>query len=380
MVTLARVIAGLAAVMLLTVSAMAEPIVETLEIEIEDRPGPPVVGEMIIATIRGTYDLTILREKLALPGRGAFEWVQLDRDEWTRPKIRGQAVLRMERRVALFPKEAGRLQFGPLEHVLDINTGRGGSEQRTVRAEPATVTVAPYPAPMAKGTLSARVLTLTDTLSADPGKLRDGETLTRTVVVQALGALPQMVPPQPSIREPWLITFTAPEERTLLITPDGPLTTVVWQWKLRPKTGEPAVLPAIPLRWFDAEARRMVTTWIPALPFGYASFDIEARGEHRFGAGVALALGGTAALGFATGLFVLLGGYRAGTVAGFRAMLDAWRRRNAARRMRRSARAGDFPALRREARRYVAAFGPPGPEAAEPFRALERYLFRRPAG
>ena len=127
--------------------------------------------------------------------------------------------------------------------------------------------------------------------------MRDGENVERTVTLRALGVSEQMLPPQPNLRQPWLITFTAPEERSIELTPAGPVTTVVWRWTLRPITGEPGVLPQVTFPWFDTVERVSRSAVLRAAPFGYAGFgaNTKARWQSSFSgfawAGAALAAG-----------------------------------------------------------------------------------------
>ncbi|WP_024279870.1 BatD family protein [Xanthobacter sp. 126] len=229
----------------------------------------PVAGEMIPIVVRGEYERQITLEKLSFPGSPDYDWMQLARDQWRTEQVEGRSVRVFERRIALFPRHAGPLTIGPVTHRLTVVGTDAPREELPVTAEPVTVGVAPFPVEGA--TLAARSLSVTDVLSAEPGKLRDGETLVRRVTIEAVGAPSHLVPPRPIVRAPWLISFAAPEARTQRLTPDGPVTTVTWEWHLRPSTGDPAVLPAIAIPWFDTEARQMRTAEIPAIPFGYAS-------------------------------------------------------------------------------------------------------------
>ena len=81
-----------------------------------------------------------------------------------------------------------------------------------------------------------------------------------------------MLPSQPELREPWLITFTPPEERTVQLTPEGPVSTVVWVWYLRPITGAPGVIPQVDIPYFDTKDRTTKFVTVPSSPIGYASF------------------------------------------------------------------------------------------------------------
>lgn len=312
----------------------------------------PVVGEMITVTLRGEYTSRIALETLTFPSSEDYDWLQLARDQWRDEEIGGRTVRVFERRLAVFPRHSGTLEIAPVTHHLTVVDEKNLRAPLDVTAPPVSRAVAPYPG---EGTpLSARKLTIEDALSAAPGALRDGETLVRRVTLKADGALPHMLPPRPVLREPWLISFAAPEQREMLPTPGGPVTTLVWEWHLRPKTGEPGVLPPVSIPWFDTVTRQMRSAEIPALPFGYGSFH-----DNRSGtAGLptsAVAMGVTTViLGILTGVGLCVSGLAPRRRADLRralqrvSLFDPTRRR-----LKRAARAGDLFALRRAAEAYL---------------------------
>lgn len=277
---------------------------ESLRLQVPDVH--PVVGEMIPIVIRGEYSRRITLETLTFPDSGAYDWMQLARDSWREERVAGRTVKVLERRIALFPRQAGPLTIGPVVHHLTVVGKSGGRETLDVQADPVTIQVAPFPAKSQP--LSASALTVEDELSTTPGKLRDGETLIRRVTLRAYDTLPHLLPPRPVIRQPWLISFTAPEVREVKPTPNGPETTVIWEWHLRPKTGEPGVLPPIEIPWFDTVTRRMRKAEIPAIPFGYASFTANQSGSDRLPAAQIATAYGLLAAGLLTGLVLALAG------------------------------------------------------------------------
>ncbi len=315
----------------------------------------PVVGEMIPVTLRGEYTSVIALETLTFPSSDDYDWVQLARDQWRDEEIDGRTVRVFERRLAVFPRRAGALTLGPVAHRLTVVGADNQRKPLEVVASSVTFPVPPVASPATVVTpLAARNVTIEDTLSAVPGNLRDGETLVRRVTLKAEGTLPHLVPPRPAIREPWLISFAAPEQREMQLTPAGPVTTVTWEWHLRPKTGEPGVLPAVTIPWFDTAARQMREAEIAAIPFGYASFRDNRRGIDRLPAGQA----GAGLLAVAAGLAAGL----AGAVAGLsRRRKEDMRRRlrrlspfdPTRRRLKHAVRGGDLTAIRRAAERYL---------------------------
>ncbi|WP_428028869.1 hypothetical protein [Ancylobacter sp.] len=312
----------------------------------------PVAGEMIPVTLRGEYTSTIALETLSFPSSDEYDWMQLARDQWRDEEIGGRTIRVFERRLAVFPRRAGALTLGPVTHHLTVVGERNLRTLLDVTAPPLALAVAPYPA---EGTpLSARSLAVEDVLSAAPGALRDGETLVRRVTLKVEGALPHMLPPRPVLRAPWLISFAAPEERTVQPMPDGPVTTVTWEWHLRPTTGEPGVLPPVAIAWFDTVTRQMRTVEIPALPFGYASFRDNRSGSGRLPAAQAAA--GLLALvaGGLTGLGLCIAGLtprrRSDILRHLRRLspVDPTRRR-----LKLLARSADLFAIRRAAQAYL---------------------------
>lgn len=312
----------------------------------------PVVSEMIPLTLRGEYTRQIALETLTFPNSEDYDWMQLSRDQWRNEEIEGRTVRVFERRIGIFPRHAGALTIGPVSHHLTVVAGNNRREPLEAVAPPITLPVAPFPAESSP--LSARGLLIEDELSAAPGALRDGETLVRRVTLRADGTLPHLLPPRPALREPWLITFAAPERREMQPTANGPLTTITWEWHLRPKTGEPGVLPAVAIAWFDTTSRQMRTAEIPAIPFGYASFgDNRAGAEHLPAGQVGAALLALAA-GLAAGLAVALAGVSRRRRAEVRRLLLRLSLIVPPRRaLLRVAATGDLFALRRAAERYL---------------------------
>jgi hypothetical protein len=313
----------------------------------------PVVGEMIPVTVRGEYTSRIALETLTFPDSDAYDWMQLARDDWRQERVGGRTMRVLERRIALFARKAGPVTIGPLSHHLTIATDSGGREQLDVVAQPVTIQIAPFP--VEGRPLTASALTVEDTLSARPGELRDGETLIRRVTVSADDTLPHLLPPRPIVRQPWLISFSAPEVRALKPTPQGPETTIVWEWHLRPKTGEPAVLPPVEIPWFDTVSRQMRVAEIPAIPFGYASFEANRAGTGRLPASQTATAGALFAAGLIAGLALALTGASPRRKTQILKRLKRWSPHDPTRSaLKAAARTKDLTALRAAAERYLA--------------------------
>lgn len=283
-----------------TLPALAEGNL-TLRILADDSAQHALAGEMIPITIRAVYNRKIANEKLELAPTDAFDWIQTAPDDWHEEMIDGLPWIVMERHLAIWPRRAGVLHFGPARHRLTVIDKQSQRKDVVVEAPPLALSVGAFPAERG-WKLAARALELTDDLSTDAAHLADGETVTRRVTLRALGSLPEHLPPRPVVSENWLITFAAPVERNLTLTADGPVAEAVWTWQFRPETGEPGVLAPVTIPWFDSTNRRMTTVEIPPLTIGYASFYTGRVPTGRIGAAQVWAIAGMVLLGLCLGL------------------------------------------------------------------------------
>ncbi len=336
---------------------------------------PWVAGEMIPITIRGEYSQRVMREKLEFPNSQSYDWIQLSRDRWDKERIDGQLYSVFERRLAVFPRVAGRLTLGPVTHHLSAWKTGGGVQETAITAPPINLAIAPYPVPGQP--LAAASLTLEETLSSEPGKLGEGESLIRKVTLTATGTLSHQLPERPSFRQPWLISFAAPETRQTTPTPDGPVSQVTWEWHMRPRTGEPGVVPEVTFPWFDTANRKMKTARLQAIPFGYASFHSDiVSGVSR----ISLYQLGKALLAYLGGLFIglawLLPSFRPAVRKRVRTAVLRLLPEPTVPPMRDAARAGDLMMLRAAGERHVQRrleLDKPLPD--NPMRELDTALF-----
>ncbi|MFT4151564.1 MAG: hypothetical protein QM656_15290 [Paracoccaceae bacterium] len=236
-----------------------------------DKAAHPVAGEMVPITIRAVYDRKIANERLEIAPTDAFDWIQTQADDWHEEMIGGLPWIVMERHMAIWPKRAGLLHFGPVHHRLTIIDKASQRQEVVVTAPPLALSVGEFPA-LHGWHFTARKVEVTNHLSTDAARLADGEVAVRTVTLRALGALPEHLPPRPVVSENWLITFAPPVQRNLILTADGPVAEAVWTWQFRPHTGEPGVLDPVKIPYFNTTDRKIEVAEIPELAIGYASF------------------------------------------------------------------------------------------------------------
>ncbi len=349
-----------------------------LFIELDDPDAKPVVGEMVLMTIRGVYDVVITLEKMELPRVEGFDWVQIENDEWSREQLDGKEKSVFRRRIALFAKKAGELTVGPFVHRLTVQPRAGGRIKMNIEAAPITLSVAPYPGGPDAWPFSAKLLEYSDEWSADPSTLGDGDTVVRTVTLSALGVIPELVPPQPPMRAYWLITFSPPEQREMILTEKGPITKVTWSWEMRPITGEPGVIREYTIPWLNTRSRETEMIELAAAPFGYASF-AENKNALALTAGDGRPVLGLIALaGLALSAVFLFGTLRAGPAIRWGAVRRAALHAVAKAAMMIAAFRKDPAALRRATDFFLAtAASPPDEEQTGALQRLDYVIYSR---
>lgn len=362
-------------VLLLLATSLAAQDRDTLNLELvlDERDATPLVGEMVLGTLRGIYRETIANEDLKLRDMTDFDWARLGQDDWSKQRIDGRTTLVFERRIAFFPKRSGTLEILPIAHELEIQGASGQREIVLVRSAPVRIEVGEKPAGAGDAWLPVRALEISETWSADAARLEDGQSVTRRVVLRALGATPEMMPEQPPLREPWLITFTPPAERDFQVTTHGPVTTLVWSWSLRPITGEPGVIPEVSIPYFDTEERMPRTVTMPAVPIGYASFEDNAASGWRNDPGI-----GRGHLGIMTGIALLVVALamrgRLGPASVLLQLRMQLHQRKELKRLKRYAENGDAARFRMLAQCLLQPFGPTQ-EPHQSVRQVDKELF-----
>src|SRR6056297_3850437 len=342
-----------------------------LWVEVEETAHHPYRGEMIVVTIRGSYRRHITRERVEQPPLDGFSWSQLGPDRWYEERIRGRPVKMFERRMALYPERAGDLTIGAFTHHLTLTDEGDEWFEYPLRSAPVAISVAP--APEASDWFPVRRLRISDDWSNAPDQLAPGEGVLRVLRIEALGAMPGMIPPMPELHSPSGLIFAHPEKRLVELTPEGPMTYAFWRWTIRPGHHTSAIVEPVRLRYFDTVGRVPHEVTISAQRVAYGtvlptSAKVAPLQETRLPGASQVVLGGAV---FLLGLLLAVRGWR---IEGWDrlqrfALLDplAWR-------MRRAARAGDARSLRRAATLVLTRDGP-NPERLALLGRLDRAIF-----
>lgn len=340
----ACLIAGLLLACAIPARAEVEPGDLTLTVTPELNGGAaPYAREMVLLKIHGVYKQPILLEEVVQPPLANFTWTQLGRDHWSKTQLAdGQSAIAFDRTVAIFPHHPGDFTLDPFIHRLTINDV-GERKVVDVRSQPIPFKVAPWTAPTggpdAKDPwwLPAKDVSITDSWSRDPETVKLGETVRRTVTLEAQGMLAEGLPPRPVMRTRGIITFAGPVTRETILTPGGPVARATYVWDVKPGVPEVIPLDAIAIPWFDTVSRTLREAEIPARQIGGGLPDRETDGGLRAAAPPGFLAAAAGVMAFGLGLS-LLGFRRDRTFLRLPAAI--------ARDLRRAARAGDVPAFR----------------------------------
>ena len=340
-----------------------------LELILEERAHSPYVGEMVLLMIRGTYKVAVVREKLAQSPMPGIDWMQLGEDRWYKAREDGFEVLKFERRMALFPQEAGRIAIPRFKHELEVLNPRGQTIATTEISNDLTLEAQPLPE-VEGWWFPVRGLEISDRWSNQPEALNAGAAALRIVALTVEGTAPQRIPPMPELTGAGAFIFPHPEQKIVALGPDGPMTRVFWRWTVRPQEGTAGYTNPVPITYFDAEARELKTITLSAQRVAYAegAQQVMAKDTDQTSVGsvpesgngveiprwaVPLAFGGGLALGLVWILRQLRGSGLSWSVLSTR--------NHAGSGLRKAVRANDPPGVWRHARALLR--GRPGPES-----------------
>lgn len=247
-----------------------------LELELEPRPHASYPGEMILLSIHGTYKIPVIRENLLQPSLENFDWMQLGEDRWYKARENGFEVLKLERRMALFPQNAGRLEIPAFTHALEMLGRNGQTVPVDISSNALSLKVVPRPDTV-DWWFPVRGLEISDSWSNQPEALDTGAAALRIVTLTVDGSAPQRIPPMPEMTGAGAFIFPHPEQKITALGPDGPITRVFWRWTVRPDEGSAGYLNPVRIAWFDTETRESRDIELSAQRIAYAEGSQEVR-------------------------------------------------------------------------------------------------------
>ena len=246
----------------------AEPVF--IEVTVQPGEGPYYVLSQVSLMVRIFYQANLTEAAINPPTPEQASVRLLDEVPYQSDR-NGERYRVLERRYAIFPERSGTLTIPAMQlsgRLIERPTDR--LWQPTVRgrrvqveSEPLTLEISPRPASFTGNSwLPARRVTLSQQIS-DNGKLRVGEPVTRTVIVDAVGLEENMLeePVWPELPE----TRIYPDQPQGISRDDGEwvLGHKEFRYAIVPEQPGELVLPEIRLDWWDTVNHRQRTAMLP---------------------------------------------------------------------------------------------------------------------
>lgn len=262
-------------------AAGIDPSIGKVEVTLDLPKDKPYVGEMIMMRMRSFVRADIVLDELRQPPLTNFDWQQLGRDRPIEAMVDGFRVAGIERDIAIFPQQAGRLIIDPFVRHVTIATSDNRRVVADFASKPVFVDVQNHTGIGAPDAwwLPAKSLSLIDNWSVEPDEIKPGTLSRRTVTVQAVGLTADRLPPEPKMLAPGTIVFKGPAKRETIITEDGPIARATYAFDIRPVSASPAKMPAIHIPWYDTTERRMRDAAIPDTWVAYVGTLVHAAHE-----------------------------------------------------------------------------------------------------
>lgn len=258
-----------------------DPSIGRVEVTLDLPKDKPYVGEMIFMRMRSFIRADIVLDQLRQPPLTNFDWQQLGRDKPIEAMVDGFRVAGIERDIAIFPQQAGRLIIDPFVRHVTIATSDNRRVVADFASKPIFVDVQNHAGIGAADAwwLPAKSLSLIDNWSVEPDEIKPGTLSRRTVTVQAVGLTADRLPPEPKMLAPGTIVFKGPAKRETIITENGPIARATYAFDIRPVSSSPAKMPAIHIPWYDTTERRMRDAAIPDIWVAYVGTLVHAAHE-----------------------------------------------------------------------------------------------------
>ncbi|WP_374306088.1 hypothetical protein [Methylocella sp.] len=249
-------------------------------------PKNPYVGEMLVLRLRSVIGAPVARHEIQQPELINFDWRQFGRDVEVAADLDGVPARGMERRIAIFPREAGALTIGPFTRKVELIEPDNSRHDASFSSAPVVVEARPHEGVGKPDDfwLPARSVTLTDSWDPAPDRLGLNDTTRRTLTIEAQGLTADRLPPAPNMRAPGVIVFAAPVERQTIATQDGLSARAVYRYDIRPVSADAAAMPPVRVPWFDTAERRMREASVAGRTVAFLDPNRRARRDERPGA------------------------------------------------------------------------------------------------
>jgi len=241
-----------------------------LFVEAAAEPGTAYVGQQMTYVVRLYFAASLSNGAMDEPQASGAELSKLGDDANYQAERGGRRYNVIERRYALIPQRAGRLEVGPvafqgeLIDMADPNSFFGSTRPVSAASPAVTVEVRPVPAGIGKTAwLPARDLSLSLEGQPEQGQLRVGQALNLTMTVQATGLPYETLP-----------ALSLPHLEGATVYPDKPVngTRLDGSWLVGrrqqsfavvPNRAGELVIPETTLTWWNVRTDKAEVARIP---------------------------------------------------------------------------------------------------------------------
>lgn len=230
----------------------------------------PYVNQQVIYTVKLYYNRRLLDADYETPQIKDGLLVPLGEGRRYQTAIHGIAYAVEEQQYAIFPQKSGRLKIKPPVYnalVADVIPRRA-----SVKAKTTTLMVKPAPAHVGIDWFPAKAVQLTEAYDQASLHLKQGDTLTRTITVQATGTAAQLMPKLTLAKsEQYSIYPEKPIEKTALQN-DNLVGTITIKVTYLLNTAGKIVIPELKLPWFNTVANRAAVATLPSRTLNVVAF------------------------------------------------------------------------------------------------------------
>lgn len=170
-----------------------------------------------------------------------------------------------------FSKNSGqRIIEPPLMNGL-VNAGNDpyspyNLQNVSAKGDPQSFDVKPIPATFTGDLwLPTTKLTVTDDWSKDLSKVKVGESVTRTVILHALGVMESQLPDIKFPDVPGVNIYPDKPETKLMVTQNGVAATKIFKFAVVPTQAGSHKIPSINLPWWNTQKRKMESSVVPGV-------------------------------------------------------------------------------------------------------------------
>jgi len=249
-------------------------------VEVSATPVDPYVQAQVVYSIR-LFSVAEIREGgLSAPSVQNAVIERLGDDMHYQSQRNGRNYQVTERRFAVFPQNSGRIEISPTEFTGQLAQGSAGAnrfadpfsgffgQQRTrpvrMRSHGITLNVKPKPLKASNPWLPAQNLTLHESWSPADAQLRVGDSITRTVHIEATGLTGAQLPPLKMAEKPGIKVYADQPQVQTRPTTEGVTGLRDDKFAMVPSQPGRFELPEVRVDWWDTTTGTLQTAVLPA--------------------------------------------------------------------------------------------------------------------